>query len=90
MFAEPPLGIHRAAAGTSLSIDNIVAIFCCMMNCIITNHILGNFVMSTVFKFNHPIDDADKLNHEQVAQDSYVNVVVKQVKVMCECFQLQH
>jgi hypothetical protein len=57
MIVEPPLGICGTAAAASLSVDNIVVIFFFMMNCIITNHILGNFVTSTVFKFSHPIDD---------------------------------
>jgi hypothetical protein len=48
MFAESPLGICGTAAGALLSINNIVAIFHYMMNYIITNHILGNFVMSSV------------------------------------------
>jgi hypothetical protein len=57
MFAESPLGICGTAAGALLSVDSIVAIFCYMMNYVITNSILGNFVTSTVFKFGCPKDD---------------------------------
>ncbi len=109
MFVEPPLGIHRTAAGALLSIDNIVAIFHYIMSCIISNCILSNLVMITVFKFGCPTDDlpirlmlhlkflattflvhglmVDKLSYEQVAQHSYVNVDVKQVKAMYKFFK---
>jgi hypothetical protein len=57
MFVELALVIRGTAAGASLSGDNTVAIFHFIMNCIICNPILRNFVMITVFKFGCLIDD---------------------------------